>query len=130
MLDLIWLGQPDAHDHTLVGGKAANLSRLAADYPVPPGFCLTTSAFEMAHRSGATAAQIPPPLVDQIVLSADTCWKYDLRAYGGPGYDHVLRNFLPLLRERGVSEQAIHTMLVEYPARLLTTHPGHIQNGS
>jgi phosphotriesterase-related protein len=57
--------------------------------------------------------------VDQIVLSADTCWQYDLRAYGGPGYDHVLRNFLPLLRERGVGEQAIQTMLVENPARLL-----------
>jgi phosphoenolpyruvate synthase/pyruvate phosphate dikinase len=66
MLDLIWLGQPDAHDHTLVGGKAANLSRLAADYPVPPGFCLTTSAFETTHRSGTTAAQIPHTLVDQI----------------------------------------------------------------
>ena len=57
--------------------------------------------------------------VGQIVLSADTCWKYELRAYGGPGYDHVLRNFLPLLRERGLDEQAIHTMLVENPARLL-----------
>ncbi len=66
MIDLIWLGQPDAHDHTLVGGKAANLSRLAADYPVPPGFCLTTSAFETAHRSGTTVAQIPYTLVDQI----------------------------------------------------------------
>lgn len=57
--------------------------------------------------------------VGQIVLSADTCWKHDLRAYGGPGYDHVLRNFLPLLRERGVGERDIHTMLVENPARLL-----------
>ena len=60
--------------------------------------------------------------VGQIVLSADTCWKYELRAYGGPGYDHVLRNFLPLLRERGLDEQAIHTMLVENPARLLAIH--------
>jgi phosphotriesterase-related protein len=57
--------------------------------------------------------------VGQIVLSADTCWKYDLRAYGGPGYDHVLRNFLPLLCEHGLGEQAIHTMLVENPAQLL-----------
>jgi phosphotriesterase-related protein len=57
--------------------------------------------------------------VGQIVLLADTCWKYDLRAYGGPGYDHVLRNFLPLLCEHGLGEQAIHTMLVENPAQLL-----------
>jgi pyruvate,water dikinase len=66
MIDLIWLGHSDAHYHTLVGGKAASLSRLAADYPVPPGFCLTTSAFETAHRSGAIAAHIPHTLVDQI----------------------------------------------------------------
>jgi phosphotriesterase-related protein len=78
-----------------------------------------------AYKADRCAELVRLGHVDQIVLSADTCWKYDLRAYGGPGYDHVLRNFLPLLRERGVSEQAIHTMLVENPARLLTNHPGH-----
>jgi phosphotriesterase-related protein len=78
-----------------------------------------------AYKADRCAELVRLGHVDQIVLSADTCWKYDLRAYGGPGYDHVLRNFLPLLRERGVSEPAIHTMLVENPARLLGTHPGH-----
>src|SRR5687767_266656 len=66
MIDLIWLGQPDAHDNTLVGGKAANLSQLAAEYSVPLGFCLTTRAFEIAHSSRLSAAQIPLPLADQI----------------------------------------------------------------
>ncbi|MCU1433778.1 MAG: Pyruvate, water dikinase [Pseudarthrobacter sp.] len=33
----------------LVGGKALNLGRLAAaDFPVPPGFCLTTAGYRMA----------------------------------------------------------------------------------
>jgi pyruvate,water dikinase len=54
-MHLTWLGQPEAHDHALVGGKAANLSRLAADFPVPPGFCLTTAAFEQARAAGAQA---------------------------------------------------------------------------
>jgi phosphoenolpyruvate synthase/pyruvate phosphate dikinase len=66
MTALIWLGQSGAHDHTLVGGKAANLSRLMADYPVPPGFCLTTKAFELAHAPGAPAAQLPLSIVEQI----------------------------------------------------------------
>lgn len=35
-----WLGDPEAQDSDRVGGKAANLSRLAADWPVPRGFCL------------------------------------------------------------------------------------------
>lgn len=43
--DLVWLDEHRADDVALVGGKAANLSRLAAVHPVPPGFCVTTSAF-------------------------------------------------------------------------------------
>ena len=36
-----------AHDAALVGGKAASLSRLInAGLPVPPGFALTTAAFD------------------------------------------------------------------------------------
>jgi len=41
---LIWLDQPECEERTLTGGKAANLGKLAARYPVPPGFCLTTHA--------------------------------------------------------------------------------------
>ncbi len=43
---ILWLGDPLCHRRDLVGGKAANLSRLAETYQVPPGFCLTTAAFE------------------------------------------------------------------------------------
>jgi pyruvate,water dikinase len=39
-MGILWLGEAACHDATLVGGKAAHLSRLAARYPVPPGFCL------------------------------------------------------------------------------------------
>lgn len=46
-MDLLWLGHPSCHEVATVGGKVASLSRLAADYRVPPGFCLTTAA--LAH---------------------------------------------------------------------------------
>jgi pyruvate,water dikinase len=52
--DLLWLGQPGCERTALVGGKAANLSRLAALHPVPSGFCLTAAA----HRRAGGA---PPP---------------------------------------------------------------------
>lgn len=45
-MNLVWLGQPECHNPALTGGKAANLSRLAATYPVPPGFCLTAAAVD------------------------------------------------------------------------------------
>jgi phosphotriesterase-related protein len=42
-----------------------------------------------------------------------------LHASGGPGFDYLLRRFIPMLQERGVSDAAIHTMLVRNPARFL-----------
>ena len=38
----------------------------------------------------------------QIVMGGDICQKSHLSAYGGKGYDHVLRRFLPMLRDHGV----------------------------
>jgi predicted metal-dependent phosphotriesterase family hydrolase len=55
----------------------------------------------------------------QVVLGGDICQKSHLAAYGGKGYAHVLRSFLPLLRANDVSEEAIHQMTVANPARML-----------
>src|SRR5918911_899206 len=46
---ILWFGDPACHDQAQVGGKAAYLSRLAADYPIPPGFCLAAAAFDPTH---------------------------------------------------------------------------------
>ena len=35
-----WLGEPASLDEATVGGKAANLGRLASSFKVPPGFCI------------------------------------------------------------------------------------------
>ncbi|EWT06400.1 hypothetical protein N864_21705 [Intrasporangium chromatireducens Q5-1] len=43
---IIWFADPAGTNHELVGGKAANLGRLAnAGFPVPPGFVIGTSAY-------------------------------------------------------------------------------------
>ena len=47
-MEIAWLGEPEAHDAVRVGGKAASLSRLAAEYRVPPGFALTAKALGLA----------------------------------------------------------------------------------
>lgn len=39
--DIVWLGDAGSADPAVVGGKAANLSRLAGDFTVPAGFCVT-----------------------------------------------------------------------------------------
>ena len=45
-MQVAWLGEPASLDATTVGGKAANLGRLATSFRVPPGFCLDASVHE------------------------------------------------------------------------------------
>ena len=45
-MDILWLGDEACHDVASTGGKAASLSRLSSSYRVPPGFCVTTSAYQ------------------------------------------------------------------------------------
>ena len=51
--NILWLGDRACDDPAQVGGKAAHLSRLAANYPVPSGFCLTAAAFDPEHYGEA-----------------------------------------------------------------------------
>ena len=58
MSSILWLGDPACHERSTVGGKAANLSRLAAGFRVPDGFCL------VAEEGGEDA--IPEPLAEEL----------------------------------------------------------------
>ena len=58
--------------------------------------------------------------VEQLLLSHDIFIKICLKHYGGRGYGHILKKFVPMLKEAGVTDQQIHTMLVENPRRLYT----------
>jgi phosphoenolpyruvate synthase/pyruvate phosphate dikinase len=49
-MNILWLGDPKSFDAALVGGKAANLSRLARMYHrVPDGFSLPVTVMDEAH---------------------------------------------------------------------------------
>lgn len=74
---------------------------------VVPTLDLTTELVRLGYAS-------------QLLLSRDVCPRSMLRRYGGGGYDYLLTDFLPQLRENGVDEQAIHTITVDNPRRLLT----------
>jgi len=55
-------------------------------------------------------------LASQVMLSNDICELGQLSAYGGPGYANVIENFLPMLRDRGVTDDDIHRMTIANPA--------------
>jgi phosphotriesterase-related protein len=70
-------------------------------------------------RAQNVARLIAEGHLSQIMLGGDICTKQHLCAYGGKGYAHVQRRFLPALRELGVSDESIHQMTVANPARFL-----------
>ncbi|HEX8969280.1 MAG TPA: phosphotriesterase-related protein [Chloroflexota bacterium] len=55
----------------------------------------------------------------RVLLSQDVCHRSHLKAYGGNGYDYLLRQFLPTLRSAGVDDEAIARMTVDNPRQLL-----------
>ena len=84
-MNLLWLGDPKSFDATLVGGKAANLSRLARMYHrVPDGFSLPVTVMDEAH---------PLDLRDEITAAIS-----DLMAC------HSLPNFIAAVRSSAVDE--------------------------
>ncbi|HSL42713.1 MAG TPA: PEP/pyruvate-binding domain-containing protein [Anaerolineales bacterium] len=84
-MNLLWLGDPKSFDVALVGGKAANLSRLARLYHrVPDGFSLPVTVMDEAH---------PLDLRDEITRAIS-----DLMAC------HRLPDFVAAVRSSAVDE--------------------------
>lgn len=84
-MNLLWLGDPKSFDAALVGGKAANLSRLARLYHrVPDGFSLPVTVMDESH---------PFDLRDEIAAAIS-----DLMAC------HRLSEFVAAVRSSAVDE--------------------------
>jgi pyruvate,water dikinase len=76
-MNILWFGDRGCDQPALVGGKTANLSRLAAVQRVPPGFCLTTAAFDQTHacsqgEAATSLNRLPPVLCDQLAAAYRT----------------------------------------------------------
>jgi 5-phospho-D-xylono-1,4-lactonase len=74
-------------------------------------------------RADMIAAMVERGYANQIMLAGDTARLSGWAAHGGGGFTHILNMFVPLLRERGVTDAAIELMLVHNPARLLAFEP-------
>ena len=53
--------------------------------------------------------------MDKVLLSQDIFLKMFLKSYGGYGYSHILENFIPRLKQKGVGELEINKMLIDNP---------------
>jgi predicted metal-dependent phosphotriesterase family hydrolase len=56
----------------------------------------------------------------QLLVSQDICHRSLLKAYGGNGYDYILRCFLPRLRDAGLDDDTLTRITVENPRRMLS----------
>jgi pyruvate,water dikinase len=57
-MDVYWLDDEGCRDPARVGGKAAQLARLAGAYPVPPGFCLAARGPEAGALAAGERAEL------------------------------------------------------------------------
>lgn len=72
-----------------------------------------------AGRINEIMALIEEGFLNQILISIDVCKKMSLCRYGGPEYAHILENVVPLMQEKGMTEDQIHTILIEKTKRML-----------
>jgi phosphotriesterase-related protein len=87
----------------------------ASDEAFAPGpFALDTDRVDVLTQL------IDKGYTDQLLIANDICFKTLLVAYGGNGYAHVIKDVVPLLRDRGVDSDTIDALLVQNPMRLYT----------
>jgi phosphotriesterase-related protein len=85
-------------------------------------FCVLDTPND-AQRINEIMQLIEQGYLTQILVSSDHWTKHMLRRYGGWGYDHILTSVVPLMRLKGMSDEQIHTLLVENPKRVLPFAP-------
>ncbi|MDQ7859200.1 MAG: phosphotriesterase-related protein [Armatimonadota bacterium] len=71
------------------------------------------------RRADALVALVRDGWQRQLLLSSDRCYRSDLHAFGGAGYDVVITEFRALVRDRGMADDAWEAMLVDNPRRIL-----------
>jgi phosphotriesterase-related protein len=82
--------------------------------PPRPGLATATDA----ERADAVAALLAEGHTRQ-VLACGIWTPAALHAHGGWGYDHLPLDVVPMLRERGLDDDALTGLLVDEPRRLL-----------
>jgi phosphotriesterase-related protein len=71
-------------------------------------------------RADNVADLVKAGFTNRILLSEDICMLNHLKYTGGKGYGYLLEVFIPLLRERGVTDEQIHQMMVINPASVFS----------
>jgi phosphotriesterase-related protein len=71
-------------------------------------------------RAASIAETVRRGYARQVLISSDVCRRGHLHAFGGFGYDHILKNFIPMLRAAGVDQATLDLITRENPRRLFS----------
>jgi len=71
-----------------------------------------------AQRLDNIRALMDAGFVNQLLISHDISFKHRLHKYGGQGYDHILVNTIPWMRQRGFSQVEIDALMIHNPRRI------------
>ena len=95
--------------------------RRVLDYGVSIGFDTVgkNNYFPDAKRVEFLLALEAEGRLDQIVLSEDLTRKSHLKYKGGIGYSYLFETFIPMVKEAGLKQESLDTMLIHNPARIL-----------
>ena len=107
------LPDPQVQVHTAVAARGAfvGFDRLA------------TGTEADALRVEMITTLIEAGYADKVLLASDFSQAEHLKRNGGAGYAKTVTQFVPMLREAGVNEEAIRTMAVDNPRRFLAFVP-------
>jgi phosphotriesterase-related protein len=72
-----------------------------------------------ARRAEAVVRLLRAGWGERLLLSSDRCFRSDLHAFGGAGYDVVFTRFFERLRSLGISEDDLRVMSEANPSRVL-----------
>jgi phosphotriesterase-related protein len=86
-----------------------------AFYPLNPAVAMPNDGGRIALAEAVIAAG----LGDRLLLAQDVCQKHRLAAFGGHGYDHLLRDVVPMLVARGHEPEAVEALVTDNPAGFL-----------
>ena len=77
------------------------------------------NAFVVERAAGYILNLLRRGFGERILLSHDICLMSNLNAFGGCGYDYIPTHFIPVLREKGLTDADVRMLTVDNPRRAL-----------
>jgi len=73
-----------------------------------------------AQRIKTLLKLINEGFLKKLLIAGDHCVKTSLTEFGGYGYDHIIRNVIPLMMRYGIKKDQILEVLISNPKEILT----------